>query len=64
MAMKASSGIDYVIVHELVHLDEKKHSERFFSLMGSAMPHWKQYVAQELPKASKPGPSLQKIAAK
>lgn len=32
--------IDYVILHELCHLAEHNHSERFYRLMGQVMPSW------------------------
>jgi predicted metal-dependent hydrolase len=34
--------IDYVILHELCHLKERNHSHRFWSLLGSIMPSYKQ----------------------
>lgn len=34
--------IDYVFVHELVHLKERKHSDRFIQLLESAYPKWMQ----------------------
>lgn len=33
--------IDYVILHELCHIAEHNHSERFYRLMGQVMPNWK-----------------------
>lgn len=33
--------IDYVILHELCHLAEHNHSERFYRLMSQVMPRWK-----------------------
>lgn len=33
--------IDYVILHELCHLAEHNHSERFYRLMGQVLPEWK-----------------------
>lgn len=32
--------IDYVILHELCHLAEHNHSDRFYRLMGQVMPQW------------------------
>lgn len=32
--------IDYVILHELCHIAEHNHSERFYRLMGQVMPNW------------------------
>lgn len=32
--------IDYVILHELCHIAEHNHSERFYRLMSQVMPRW------------------------
>ncbi|RLT91702.1 MAG: M48 family peptidase [Ketobacter sp. GenoA1] len=32
--------IDYVILHELCHIAEHNHSERFYRLMGQVIPKW------------------------
>ncbi|MCL1078019.1 M48 family peptidase [Parashewanella spongiae] len=34
--------IDYVILHELCHISEYNHSEKFWRLLTSVMPNWKQ----------------------
>lgn len=37
-----TSCIDYVILHELCHIAEHNHSDRFYRLMGQVMPNWKE----------------------
>jgi predicted metal-dependent hydrolase len=43
LARKSGVCLEYVIVHELVHLHERLHNERFIALMTKFMPNWKQY---------------------
>ncbi len=38
--------IDYVILHELCHLQEHNHSERFYTLLSRAMPQWQSVKRQ------------------
>ena len=35
--------IDYVVVHELVHLVENNHQKRFWSKVAELLPDYKQY---------------------
>lgn len=35
--------MEYVLVHELVHLLEPSHNKRFYQLMSQFMPEWRQY---------------------
>lgn len=41
-AKKTPECLEYVILHELVHLVEKTHNERFVSLMDKYMPMWRE----------------------
>ena len=45
--------LEYVIVHEMVHLLEPTHSERFVALMAKHYPGWREARAElnELPLA-------------
>jgi predicted metal-dependent hydrolase len=43
---KPQHCLEYVIVHELVHLLERLHSDRFWSYVSRFMPQWKQYQAE------------------
>src|SRR5690348_7158013 len=42
--------LEYIIVHEMVHLLERHHNERFMAYMNSFMPLW-QYYREELNRA-------------
>lgn len=35
--------LEYVLVHELVHLWEPSHNQRFYKLMTQFMPQWREY---------------------
>ncbi|MDQ3184782.1 MAG: M48 family metallopeptidase [Actinomycetota bacterium] len=41
LAKKSLDCIEYVLVHEMVHLLERKHSERFKALMDQFLPQWR-----------------------
>jgi len=36
------AAVDYVVVHELAHIKHKNHGKRFYSLIESIMPDYKQ----------------------
>ena len=40
-----ASVADYVIIHELAHLEEHNHSPAFWNLVRDAMPNYKEHVA-------------------
>ncbi|MDR1510204.1 MAG: M48 family metallopeptidase [Synergistaceae bacterium] len=42
LSKKTPECLEYVILHELIHLVEKKHNERFVSLMDKYMPMWRE----------------------
>ncbi|MCY7297172.1 M48 family metallopeptidase [Alteromonas sp. a30] len=42
LAEKPPICLDYVLVHELVHLHEKHHNQRFYDLMTQFMPDWRE----------------------
>jgi predicted metal-dependent hydrolase len=41
LAKKPVQCLEYLIVHELVHLMERRHNERFTALMDHHLPDWK-----------------------
>lgn len=41
LVKKPIACVEYVVVHELLHLIEKKHTEKFVSLMTKHIPKWR-----------------------
>lgn len=41
LAKKPLESIEYVLVHEMVHLLERKHNKRFIAYMDQFLPKWK-----------------------
>lgn len=41
LAKKPASCLEYILVHEMVHLLERHHNDRFRDLMDSRMPTWR-----------------------
>ncbi|GLU29624.1 SprT family zinc-dependent metalloprotease [Brucella sp. NBRC 12950] len=41
LAKKSPECLEYILVHELVHLHERHHNEHFRSLMDQYMPKWR-----------------------
>lgn len=50
LAKKPVSCLEYILVHEMVHLIERRHTERFRELMDALMPSW-QFYRDELNRA-------------
>lgn len=42
LAKKSDRSLEYVIVHELVHLQERLHTDRFVALMDKYLPKWRE----------------------
>lgn len=43
LAKKPPHCLEYILVHEMVHLLERRHNERFKALMDQFMPQWRLY---------------------
>lgn len=42
LAKKTHECLDYIILHELIHLVERNHNDRFIALMDKHMPLWRE----------------------
>lgn len=43
LAKKPAECLEYIVVHEMVHLLEPSHNERFKALMEEYLPKWRFY---------------------
>ncbi len=43
LAKKPAQCLEYIVVHELVHLLERHHNDRFTALMDKNLAHWRQF---------------------
>jgi len=43
LAKKPRECLEYIVVHEMVHLLERTHNQRFMALMDRYMPKWQSY---------------------
>jgi predicted metal-dependent hydrolase len=43
MIMAPLSAIDYILIHELVHIKEKNHSKRFWNYLESILPEYREH---------------------
>ena len=43
LAKKPAQCLEFIVVHEMVHLLERNHNDRFISLLDKFMPEWKFY---------------------
>jgi predicted metal-dependent hydrolase len=41
LAKKPENCLEYVLAHELTHLKERQHNDRFIAIMDKALPNWR-----------------------
>lgn len=46
LAKKTARCVEYIVVHELMHLRERHHGDAFVALMDKALPSWRQRRAE------------------
>lgn len=46
LAKKSSDCLEYVVLHELVHLLVRRHDDHFLALMDKHLPHWRALRAE------------------
>ena len=51
LAKKPIESIEYVLVHEMVHLIERNHNEKFIACMDKFLPKWK-HLREELNRSA------------
>jgi predicted metal-dependent hydrolase len=49
LAKKPAHCLEFIIVHEMVHLLERRHNDRFVAYMDKFMPQWR-FFCDELNK--------------
>lgn len=50
LAKKPKECLEYIVVHEMAHLIERRHNNRFTSLLDKFLPHWR-FKRDELNRA-------------
>lgn len=43
ISQEAPECLEFIVVHELVHLLERKHNQRFITLMDTHLPNWREH---------------------
>lgn len=43
LAKKPPECVEYIVVHEMAHLIERHHNDRFIAILDRHLPHWKTY---------------------
>lgn len=42
LAKRSAAAVEYVVVHELIHLLERRHNARFYAFMDHFLPNWRE----------------------
>ena len=51
LAKKSMESIEYVLIHEMVHLLERRHNEKFSAYMDKFLPNW-EHLKRELNRST------------
>lgn len=43
LVKKPTHCIEYIVIHELAHLIERQHNERYISIQNTHLPQWEMY---------------------
>ncbi|PLX73439.1 MAG: metal-dependent hydrolase [Desulfuromonas sp.] len=46
LAKRSLACLEYVLVHELVHLHERRHNDRFYAFLDQFLPQWRRFRAE------------------
>ena len=46
LAKKPVHCLEYIILHELIHLIERHHNDNFLALMNKYLPQWRSYKVE------------------
>lgn len=46
LAKRPLQSLEYIVVHEMVHLLERRHNKKFYSYMNYFLPDWRQYKTE------------------
>ena len=52
LAKKPAQCLEYIIVHELLHLLKRQHNDNFFALMNEYLPQWRSRRSELMPLRS------------
>jgi predicted metal-dependent hydrolase len=66
LVKKPKDLLEYVVVHEMIHLIEPSHSERFVAILGQHYANWREARAElnELPLAAETWEKYEELLAR